>query len=88
LPGPVRQNTDFATVKLNNAVVIQYLVYLKELALFERVYQQNGQDLRVTLARITEAAKTEDDPFVGVQTLVSSSVNPLPVLLSFSQALL
>ena len=74
LPGPVRQNTDFGVVKLNNAVLIQYLVYVKELALFERVYQQNGQDLRVTLARLIEAAKKEKDPFAGVKTLVSTSI--------------
>jgi len=69
LPGPVRQNTDFASVQLNNAVVLQYLMYLKELALFEQLYQQNGRELRVTLARITEAAKKEDDPFAGVRAL-------------------
>src|SRR5262249_37285890 len=73
LPGPVRQNTDFGAVKLNNAVLIQYLAYLKELALFERVYKQNGQDLRITLARITEAAKKEDDPFAGGRELASVS---------------
>ena len=78
LPGPVRPNADFASVKLNNAVVLQYLVYLKELALFERVYQQNGQDLRVTLARLTEAAKKEDDPFAGVRALASIVPRPLP----------
>ncbi|MBI3303558.1 MAG: aminopeptidase, partial [Deltaproteobacteria bacterium] len=84
LPGPVRQNTDFASVKLNNAVVLQYLVYLKELALFERVYQQNGKDLRVTLARITAAAKKEDDPFAGVRAIASDVRNAFgPALVSF-----
>jgi len=84
LPGPVRQNTDFGTVKLNNAVLIQYLTYLKELALFERVYQQNGQDLRITLARITAAAKKEDDPFAGVQEMLSASTASFwPLLTSF-----
>src|SRR5712692_6264322 len=81
LPGPVRQNTDLGFVKFNNAVLLQSLVYLQELALFERVYQQNGQDLRVTVAHITEAAKKEDDPFAGVRELVSVSRNsfrPLP----------
>jgi predicted aminopeptidase len=82
LPGPVRQNTDFGVVKLNNAVLIQYLVYLKELALFEQVYQQNGQDLRITLARITEAAKKEDDPFAGVRKLTSVASNSFQPLLS------
>ncbi len=81
LPGPVRQNTDLGSVKFNNAVLLQSLVYLQELALFERVYQQNGQDLRMALAHISEAAKKEDNPFAGVRELVSVSRNsfrPLP----------
>jgi predicted aminopeptidase len=86
LPGPVRQNTDFGVVKLNNAVLIQYLVYVKELALFERVYQQNGQDLRVTLARLTEAAKKEKDPFAGVRELVSAPAEVFPGSAFFSVA--
>ena len=80
LPGPVRQNTDFGSVKLNNAVLLQYLVYLKDLAVFEQVYQQSGQDLRLTLARLTEAAKKEKDPFAGIEKLVampSNSSRPL-----------
>jgi predicted aminopeptidase len=76
LPGPVRQNSDFASVKLNNAVVLQYLVYLKELALFERVYQQNGQDLRATLASIIKVAKNADDPFAEVRTMARDPANP------------
>lgn len=71
LPSPVRRNTDFASIKLNNAVFLQQFVYLKELALFERVYQQNGQDLRASLARIMDAARSTDDPFVGVHALVA-----------------
>lgn len=72
LPGPVRQNTDFATVRLNNAVVLQYLIYLQELALFERIYQQHGQDLHATLGRITAAAENNDeDPFAAVRNLVT-----------------
>jgi len=78
LPGPVRQNTDFGSVKLNNAVLVQYLTYLRELALFELIYQQNGRDLRESLQQITEAAKKEDDdPFAGVKTLISPSAASL-----------
>lgn len=76
LPGPVRQNADFASVKLNNAVVLQYLVYLQELSLFERIYQQNGQDLRETLTRLMEAAQKEEDPFAGVRALASTPKGP------------
>ena len=82
LPGPVRQNTDFGSVKLNNAVLLQYLVYLKELAVFEQVYQQNGRDLQITLARLTEAAKKEDDPFAGIERLVSLSSSSFQSLLA------
>ncbi|MBI3245628.1 MAG: aminopeptidase [Deltaproteobacteria bacterium] len=71
LPSPVRRNTDFAALKLNNAVFLQQFVYIKELDLFERVYQQSGQGLRASLARIMEAAKSTDDPFVGVRALVA-----------------
>jgi predicted aminopeptidase len=88
LPGPVRQNTDFGSVKLNNAVLLQYLVYLKDLSVFEQVYQQSGQDLRLTLARLTEAAKKKDDPFAGIEELVSmsgSSVRPLLTALHNSE---
>ena len=78
LPGPIRQNTDFASVKLNNAVMLHYLVYLQELALFEQGYQQNGRDLRTTLTRITEATKGADDnPFAAIRTLVEGSAEPL-----------
>jgi len=85
LPGPVRQNTDLGSVKWNNAVLLQALVYLQDLAVFERVYQQSGQDLREALARISDAAeKEEDDPFVGVRELVSiSSSSFWPLLASF-----
>ncbi len=84
LPGPVRQNTDLGSVKWNNAVLLQALVYLQDLAVFERVYQQSGQDLREALARISDAAeKEEDDPFVGVRELVSvSSSSFWPLLAS------
>lgn len=69
LPNPVRRNTNFATIKLNNAVFLQQYVYLTALNLFERIYQQNGKDLRLTLSRIMEAAKKSDDPLAGVRML-------------------
>jgi predicted aminopeptidase len=72
LPGPVRQNSDFATVQLNNAVVLHYLVYLKDLMVFEEVFQQNRQDLRDALTRIIAAAKKADDPFAAVKELANA----------------
>lgn len=69
LPTPVRRLSNFAELKLNNAIFLQQFIYLKELALFEQVYQQNGQDLRTTLTRVTEAAKKGNDPFTEVRAL-------------------
>jgi predicted aminopeptidase len=75
LPNPVRRNTDFASIKLNNAVFLQQYVYVKDLALFERVYQQSGQNLQLALAHIMEAAKKENDPFAGVHLLAETSIS-------------
>jgi len=70
LPVTVRRNVDLATITLNNAVILQYLVYLRELTLFERVYQENGQDLRATLEKVTQTARKSDDPFIATRALV------------------
>ena len=80
LPNPVRRNTNFASIKLNNAVFLQQYVYLTALDLFERIYQQSGKDLRATLSRIMEAAKRGDDPLAEVRTLVEAPVRePAPL---------
>jgi len=70
LPATVRRTADLATLKLNNAVILQYLVYLQDLALFEQIYQQNGQELRTTLEKITQAAYKSDDPFAATRVLI------------------
>ncbi|MCS6924955.1 MAG: aminopeptidase [Candidatus Binatia bacterium] len=69
LPGPVRQNSDLATVRLNNAVVLHYLVYLQDLELFEAIFQHNGHNLRETLHRIMATARGAADPFEKVREL-------------------
>jgi hypothetical protein len=42
LPVPVRRNTGFSSLKLNNAIFLQQFVYLTELALFERVINKTA----------------------------------------------
>jgi len=69
LPVTVRRNVDLATIRLNNAVILQYLIYLKGLALFERIYQQDGRNLRASLGEIIKAARSADDPFVAIRAL-------------------
>ena len=67
LPGAVAQTSDFASVQLNNAVVLHYLTYLKDLRVFERVYEQNNHDLRQTLDAITTLAEDAEQPFEAVR---------------------
>jgi predicted aminopeptidase len=75
LPVPVRRNTDFSSIKLNNAIFLRQFVYIKELALFERIYEQSGRNLKVALTRITEAAEKGDDPFAEVRTLAGQAAS-------------
>ena len=66
LPGPLNDTSPFASGKLNNAILLHHLVYMKELALFEQVYQHTGQDLQRTLSRITDSVADTAEPFAEV----------------------
>ena len=66
LPGSVSQTSDFASVQLNNAVILHYLTYLRDLGVFERVYEQHNRDLRRTLDAITTIAEGAERPFEAV----------------------
>jgi predicted aminopeptidase len=59
----------FARQPLNNAIVVQYLLYLKNLDVFESVYQTEGQNLVGTIEVIRDAVKRGGDPFDRVQAL-------------------
>jgi predicted aminopeptidase len=59
----------FARQPLNNAIVVQYLLYLKNLDIFESVYQTEGQNLVGTIEVIRDAVKRGGDPFDRVQAL-------------------
>ena len=52
---------------LNNAVLINYLIYFHELDNFAALERMNHGDLRATIARIIEIAKANtDDPFYAI----------------------
>jgi predicted aminopeptidase len=52
---------------LNNAVLINYLIYFHDLANFAALERLNHGDLRTTIARIIEIAKAHpDDPFQAI----------------------
>lgn len=67
LPGSLKKNSQFASGKLNNAILLHHLVYMQELALFEEVYQQTDQNLRRALTRITESVEDTAAPFAEVK---------------------
>ncbi len=59
----------FSRMKVNNAVVAHYLLYLKSLELFESVYQVEGKDLARSVEAIKESVQGGRDPFESVREL-------------------
>lgn len=55
---------------LNNAVILHYLLYLKDLELFESLYQAEGKNLVRVIGAIRETAQNTKDPFEAVRELV------------------
>ncbi len=74
LPGIIPQTSDFASVQLNNAVILYYSTYLRDLSVFERLYEQYNQDLPRTLDAIIAIAEGAEKPFEAVRSRVLTSV--------------
>ncbi len=70
LSGTGARTSDFASGQLNNAVIVHYLTYLRDLRVFERMYEQNDQDLRQTLDAIAALAEDAERPFEAVRRVV------------------
>ena len=60
----------FSEQPLNNAVIINYLLYFRNLRLFDEVYDAKGQNLVATIEVVREAVEEGGDPFERVQALV------------------
>ena len=60
----------FSQQPLNNAVLMHYIVYLKDLDLFEALYDASGKNLRRTVDALERAAATGNEPFAAVRTLL------------------
>lgn len=61
-------------VPLNNAYLLARVVYAKELALFDRIYQIEDRNLRAAIARVIRLAESSpDDPFRAVREWLSAS---------------
>jgi predicted aminopeptidase len=65
---PNHRYRSFAQTKMNNAVLANYLLYLKDLDLFEAVYQSTGKDLALAVDVIRKAVRS-GKPYEDVRTL-------------------
>ena len=65
---PQHHYRSFAQTKMNNAVLANYLLYLKDLDLFEAVYQSTGKDLALSVDAIRKAVRS-GKPYEDVRTL-------------------
>ncbi len=64
---------DFLQHPLNNAVIIQYTLYLENLRLFEALYDAEGKSLTRLINSIREAVSKGGEPFEQLQALVDRS---------------
>jgi predicted aminopeptidase len=64
----------FAQQEINNAVIVAYLLYLKELELFESLYEAQGRDLGRFVESVGESVQDSDDPFETVRRLARATV--------------
>jgi predicted aminopeptidase len=69
---PNHRYRGFAHVTLNNAVLAHYLLYVRDLDLFDTVYQLNGKNLARSIASIKDAVKSGKDPYGDVQMLAQN----------------
>lgn len=78
LSGLERFNLD--KEKINNAVLLNYLIYFHDLRNFEALYRINHRDLRATIQRIIELAKgSPADPFGAIWRASRSAPPPAAV---------
>ena len=71
LPMATRMYGDFATEKLNNAIILHDLMYADRLRVFESLFQQQHGDLGRTIAIVLDAIhKVKGDPFAAVQATI------------------
>ncbi len=67
----------FAGQEVNNAVIAAYLLYLKELELFESLYEAQGRDLARVVEVVRESVYSNDDPFEAVRELARGKNGPV-----------
>jgi predicted aminopeptidase len=72
---PANRFRSFAQQPLNNAIIINYFLYLKNLKLFEAVYEAEGKNLLRAIDSIREAVAKGGEPFESVQSFLNNKNN-------------
>jgi predicted aminopeptidase len=70
---PLQRFRGFSQQPLNNAVLMHYLVYLKDLDLFESIYESNGRSLVRTIEAIRNAVRDRGEPFEALRAWLDKS---------------
>ncbi len=60
---PGHRHVSFSRRPLDNAVILQSLLYVTELARFEEIYRREGQNLRRAVEAVRAATRDAQDPF-------------------------
>jgi len=68
---PSHRFRGFSKQPINNAVLIHYILYLKNLRLFEELYQAKAKHLTSVIEAIRDAVKDGGDPFDAVRGLLT-----------------
>ena len=61
---------DFAERELNNAYLLSYMTYTRDLSLFYELYEQNDRDLHRTIEQLKALPRKENDPKKFVRELL------------------
>jgi predicted aminopeptidase len=66
---PSHRFRNFPKQSLNNAVMIHYMLYMKDLRLFDEIYDAQNKDLLRTIQVIRDAVAGADEPFEAVRAM-------------------
>jgi predicted aminopeptidase len=72
---PANRFRSFVQQPLNNAIIINYFLYLKNLKLFEALYEAEGKNLPLAIDSIRESVAKGGEPFESVQNLLNNKNN-------------
>ncbi|MGH7828431.1 MAG: aminopeptidase [Candidatus Binatia bacterium] len=67
---PAHRIRGFSKQPLNNAVMIHYLLYFRNLKLFESLYEAQDRSLARTIGAVREAVAERGEPFAALQALL------------------